>query len=183
MLRLDSTDYYQCRVPDRILSWQLACPFDVSLKTSQAVATNLTRGSNRWLDKYKPRNRVPWTIIIISYSICVVMMLAIRWRLSYENKQRDILQAQSSVCRLCRVTCVFARLTQCASYYRVRKMSMDTSTRSWRTARPSLTRSKRRLWILRTSRTCRSGMSTRTNSLVRKTDSLPALSSDTRSDL
>lgn len=25
------------------------------------------------------------------------MMLAIRWRLSYENKQRDILQAQSSV--------------------------------------------------------------------------------------
>ncbi|KAJ9119805.1 hypothetical protein QFC24_005518 [Naganishia onofrii] len=48
-----------------------------------------------WLDKYKPRNFVPWVIIIISYSICVVMLLAIRWRLAYENKQRDILQAES----------------------------------------------------------------------------------------
>ncbi|GHJ87948.1 hypothetical protein NliqN6_4350 [Naganishia liquefaciens] len=49
-----------------------------------------------WLDKYKPRNRVPWTIIIISYSICVVMLLGIRWRLNYENKQRDIRQAEST---------------------------------------------------------------------------------------
>ncbi|KAJ9098067.1 hypothetical protein QFC19_006502 [Naganishia cerealis] len=48
-----------------------------------------------WLDKYKPRNRIPWTIIIISYSICVVMMLGIRWRLEFENKQRDKLQAES----------------------------------------------------------------------------------------
>jgi hypothetical protein len=48
-----------------------------------------------WLDKYKPRNFVPWVIIIISYSICVVMLLAIRWRLAYENKQRDMLQAES----------------------------------------------------------------------------------------
>lgn len=61
------------------------------------MTRSLIHTSYRWLDKYKPRNRVPWTVIIISYSICVVMMLGIRWRLSYENKQRDILQAQSSV--------------------------------------------------------------------------------------
>jgi hypothetical protein len=53
--------------------------------------------SCRWLDKYKPRNTVPWIVIVISYSLCVVMLLGIRWRLSYENKQRDKLQAENGV--------------------------------------------------------------------------------------
>jgi len=49
-----------------------------------------------WLDKYKPRNVVPWTVIIVSYVVCVVMILCIRWALSRENKRRDELQANSS---------------------------------------------------------------------------------------
>lgn len=50
-----------------------------------------------WLDKYKPRNHVPWAVITASYSICIVMILCIRWALARENKRRDLLQAGSSV--------------------------------------------------------------------------------------
>jgi len=49
-----------------------------------------------WLDKYKPRNYVPWSVITVSYGICVIMILCIRWALSKENKRRDLLQAESS---------------------------------------------------------------------------------------
>lgn len=40
-------------------------------------------------DKYKPRNRVPWAIIIMCFIVCMVLLLLIRWELSAENKRRD----------------------------------------------------------------------------------------------
>ncbi|KAJ7055776.1 MFS general substrate transporter [Mycena amicta] len=42
-----------------------------------------------WKDKYKPRNRVPWTIILICYIVCMLIALVIRRVLRAENKRRD----------------------------------------------------------------------------------------------
>jgi hypothetical protein len=39
--------------------------------------------------QYKPRNRVPWTIIGISYVACMILLLIIRAVLAAENKRRD----------------------------------------------------------------------------------------------
>jgi hypothetical protein len=50
-----------------------------------------------WLDKYKPRNILPWGVIIGCYTCCVLIMLGIRMRMSYENRMRDKEQAERSV--------------------------------------------------------------------------------------
>jgi ACS family allantoate permease-like MFS transporter len=36
------------------------------------------------------RNRIPWIVITISYFLCPVILLIIRFRLSRENKKRDL---------------------------------------------------------------------------------------------
>ncbi|KAJ7339790.1 MFS general substrate transporter [Mycena albidolilacea] len=46
-------------------------------------------GPFMWKDKYKPRNRVPWAIIVMCFVVCMVLLLLIRWELSAENKRRD----------------------------------------------------------------------------------------------
>ncbi|KAJ7926956.1 major facilitator superfamily domain-containing protein [Mycena leptocephala] len=45
--------------------------------------------SNPPLQQYKPRNRLPWTIIGISYVACMILLLIIRAVLAAENKRRD----------------------------------------------------------------------------------------------
>ncbi|KAG8855945.1 hypothetical protein FRB91_001465 [Serendipita sp. 411] len=42
-----------------------------------------------WKDKYKPRNRVPWAIILTSYCCQVVIILSLRWYLNQRNVTRD----------------------------------------------------------------------------------------------
>ncbi|KAJ7615528.1 MFS general substrate transporter [Roridomyces roridus] len=46
-------------------------------------------GPFMWLDKYKPRNRVPWIIIGVCYLACMFLLLIIRYVLAAENKRRD----------------------------------------------------------------------------------------------
>ncbi|KII85708.1 hypothetical protein PLICRDRAFT_178743 [Plicaturopsis crispa FD-325 SS-3] len=46
-------------------------------------------GPFMWLDKYKPRNHVPWIVIGICYLICPLLLLVIRYVLAAENKRRD----------------------------------------------------------------------------------------------
>ncbi|KAG8783282.1 hypothetical protein FRC12_019886 [Ceratobasidium sp. 428] len=47
-------------------------------------------GPQMWQERYKPRNRVPWIVITICYLVCPMIMLLIRFRLSRENKKRDM---------------------------------------------------------------------------------------------
>jgi ACS family allantoate permease-like MFS transporter len=67
-------------------------------------------GPQMWQEQYKPRyvwirvfkyfgfqrftpmcrNRIPWIVITISYFLCPVILLVIRFRLSRENKKRDM---------------------------------------------------------------------------------------------
>ncbi|KAJ7600723.1 MFS general substrate transporter [Mycena floridula] len=46
-------------------------------------------GPQLWQAKYKPRYRVPWITIGISYVICIGILLLIRFLLNRENKKRD----------------------------------------------------------------------------------------------
>ncbi|KAF7368275.1 MFS general substrate transporter [Mycena venus] len=46
-------------------------------------------GPVMWKDKYKPRNRVPWGICIMTFVVCMILILIIRWYLAAENKRRD----------------------------------------------------------------------------------------------
>ncbi|KAG1807172.1 MFS general substrate transporter [Suillus subaureus] len=46
-------------------------------------------GPFMWLSQYKPRNRVPWIVIGLCYTICPLLLLIIRFMLSRENKKRD----------------------------------------------------------------------------------------------
>ncbi|KAG5654320.1 hypothetical protein H0H81_004739 [Sphagnurus paluster] len=46
-------------------------------------------GPFMWKAKYKPRNHVPWIIIGVCFTLCIVLMLTIRWYLARENKRRD----------------------------------------------------------------------------------------------
>ncbi|CAE6333014.1 unnamed protein product [Rhizoctonia solani] len=46
-------------------------------------------GPQMWQEQYKPRNRIPWIVITISYFLCPIILLIIRVRLSRENKRRD----------------------------------------------------------------------------------------------
>ncbi|KAI9510185.1 MFS general substrate transporter [Russula earlei] len=47
-------------------------------------------GPFMWKDKYKPRNRVPWTIIGLCTLSCMVLLFSIRVLLARENKRRDL---------------------------------------------------------------------------------------------
>lgn len=47
-------------------------------------------GPQMWQERYKPRNRIPWIVITICYSLCPVIMLILRFRLDRENKKRDM---------------------------------------------------------------------------------------------
>ncbi|KAF7341599.1 MFS general substrate transporter [Mycena sanguinolenta] len=40
-------------------------------------------------DKYKPRNRVPWIVCIVSFVVCMALLLIIRGYLAAENRRRD----------------------------------------------------------------------------------------------
>ncbi|KAJ7105845.1 major facilitator superfamily domain-containing protein [Mycena epipterygia] len=42
-----------------------------------------------WKAQYKPRNRLPWIIIIGCYVICMSLLLVIRYVLAAENKRRE----------------------------------------------------------------------------------------------
>ncbi|KAH9942119.1 MFS general substrate transporter [Amylocystis lapponica] len=46
-------------------------------------------GPFMWQAKYRPRYRVPWTIIGICYVVCPLILLTIRRILSAENRRRD----------------------------------------------------------------------------------------------
>ncbi|KAH8814585.1 major facilitator superfamily domain-containing protein [Flagelloscypha sp. PMI_526] len=46
-------------------------------------------GPFMWQNKYKPRNRIPWIIIVICYFCCQCLLLIIRFILSRENTRRD----------------------------------------------------------------------------------------------
>ncbi|KAJ7909279.1 MFS general substrate transporter [Mycena leptocephala] len=46
-------------------------------------------GPFMWQAQYKPRNRVPWTVIGVCYACCMLLVLAIRYVLVAENKRRD----------------------------------------------------------------------------------------------
>ncbi|CEL62099.1 putative transporter PB10D8,01 OS=Schizosaccharomyces pombe (strain 972 / ATCC 24843) GN=SPBPB10D8.01 PE=3 SV=1 [Rhizoctonia solani AG-1 IB] len=46
-------------------------------------------GPQMWQEQYKPRNRVPWTVITICYVLCPLTLLSLRFLLARENKRRD----------------------------------------------------------------------------------------------
>ncbi|KAI9441001.1 MFS general substrate transporter [Lactarius indigo] len=47
-------------------------------------------GPLMWKAQYKPRNRVPWTIIGICYAACMLLLFSIRVLLLRENRRRDL---------------------------------------------------------------------------------------------
>ncbi|PVF97423.1 MFS general substrate transporter [Serendipita vermifera] len=49
-----------------------------------------------WKDKYKPRNRVPWSILLTSYCCQVVIILVLRWYLNRRNQIRDAAAAAAT---------------------------------------------------------------------------------------
>ncbi|PVF93087.1 MFS general substrate transporter [Serendipita vermifera] len=49
-----------------------------------------------WKNKYKPRNRVPWTIILVSVCCQVLIILFLRWYLNRCNKLRDAAAAAAT---------------------------------------------------------------------------------------
>jgi ACS family allantoate permease-like MFS transporter len=49
-----------------------------------------------WRDEYKPRNRVPWAIILTSYCCQVLLILLLRWYLNRRNVARDAAQAAAT---------------------------------------------------------------------------------------
>ncbi|PVF97422.1 MFS general substrate transporter [Serendipita vermifera] len=49
-----------------------------------------------WKDKYKPRNRVPWAIILVSFFFQVAIILLLRWYLNRENRLRDATAASAT---------------------------------------------------------------------------------------
>ncbi|KAL8289986.1 hypothetical protein RQP46_002925 [Phenoliferia psychrophenolica] len=77
------------------LAWLQATTAGHTKKTT-AQAMNLVGycvgniiGPQVWQHKYAPRNVVPWIIVIISYSICPIILFAIRTLLVRENARRD----------------------------------------------------------------------------------------------
>ncbi|THH04217.1 hypothetical protein EW145_g5684 [Phellinidium pouzarii] len=46
-------------------------------------------GPQMWLQKYSPRNLVPWVVITICYVICPMLLMLLRYILNAENKRRD----------------------------------------------------------------------------------------------
>ncbi|KAK4705731.1 MFS transporter, ACS family, allantoate permease, partial [Phenoliferia sp. Uapishka_3] len=50
-------------------------------------------GPQVWQSKFAPQNHVPWTIVIISYCICPIILFAIRTLHIRENARRDALAA------------------------------------------------------------------------------------------
>ncbi|KAJ6496103.1 major facilitator superfamily domain-containing protein [Mycena sanguinolenta] len=46
-------------------------------------------GPFMWKQQYKPRNRIPWIIIVGCYIVCMALLLVIRAVLVAENKRRD----------------------------------------------------------------------------------------------
>ncbi|PVF97420.1 MFS general substrate transporter [Serendipita vermifera] len=42
-----------------------------------------------WKNKYKPRNRVPWSILLTSFCCQVIIILFLRWYLNRRNQRRD----------------------------------------------------------------------------------------------
>jgi MFS transporter, ACS family, allantoate permease len=49
-----------------------------------------------WQDKYKPRNRVPWAILLTSFCCQVLLILLLRWYLNRENHRRDAAAAAAT---------------------------------------------------------------------------------------
>ena len=47
-----------------------------------------------WKEEYKPRNAVPWTILMAAWGAQVVIILAFYWHLKQENRKRDERVAQ-----------------------------------------------------------------------------------------
>ncbi|THH12134.1 hypothetical protein EW145_g185 [Phellinidium pouzarii] len=48
-----------------------------------------------WLEKYRPINRVPWGITLMSHLCAILCALALRWVFVRENARRDLLQAEA----------------------------------------------------------------------------------------
>ncbi|KAI0341163.1 MFS general substrate transporter [Trametopsis cervina] len=46
-------------------------------------------GPVMWLERYAPRNHVPWIVIGVCYVACITLMLTIRAFLARENRRRD----------------------------------------------------------------------------------------------
>ncbi|EIW80168.1 MFS general substrate transporter [Coniophora puteana RWD-64-598 SS2] len=46
-------------------------------------------GPFMWLEKYKPRNHVPWIVIAVCYIACPLLLLLLRYILARENSRRD----------------------------------------------------------------------------------------------
>ncbi|EIW74735.1 MFS general substrate transporter [Coniophora puteana RWD-64-598 SS2] len=47
-------------------------------------------GPFMWLQKYKPRNHVPWIVIAVCDIACPLLLLLLRFLLARENKRRDV---------------------------------------------------------------------------------------------
>lgn len=50
-----------------------------------------------WMEKYKPRNIVPWSIIAVCYGGSSLILLGISYFLKRENKRRDRLVADGVI--------------------------------------------------------------------------------------
>ncbi|KAH8113932.1 MFS general substrate transporter [Phellopilus nigrolimitatus] len=48
-----------------------------------------------WKDQYKPINRVPWGITLMSHLCSIVCVLVLRWHFVRENARRDVLREQA----------------------------------------------------------------------------------------
>ncbi|PPQ73355.1 hypothetical protein CVT26_015447 [Gymnopilus dilepis] len=53
-----------------------------------AYAIGNAVGPFMWKDQYKPRNRVPWTVIAVCIAACTLLALVLRFMLDRENKRR-----------------------------------------------------------------------------------------------
>lgn len=53
-------------------------------------------GPQFWLDKYKPSNRVPWALTLMSAVISICCILALRFLFSQENQRRERMQTEAA---------------------------------------------------------------------------------------
>ena len=52
-------------------------------------------GTQFWLDKYKPDNRIPWVIVLISSSCAIACTFAQRTLYARENRKRDSMKREA----------------------------------------------------------------------------------------
>ena len=53
-------------------------------------------GPQFWLDKYKPNNRIPWGLTLMSALVSISCVLALRFLFARENRRREYLKLEAA---------------------------------------------------------------------------------------